>query len=85
MVVDDDVLKRYEQEIMEFGNSSVMFTIISILALLNLFSLSWRIKKLVLGTTFGALENLIPQIIICRLMARVNVPVYEALFFRRDE
>ncbi|CAI9772784.1 unnamed protein product [Fraxinus pennsylvanica] len=84
-VVDDDVLKRYDQEIMEFGNSSVMFTIISTLALLNLFSLSWGIKKLAFGTTFGALENLIPQIIICGLMVMVNLPVYEALFFRRDK
>ncbi|KAL2473126.1 Cellulose synthase-like protein E1 [Forsythia ovata] len=81
-VVNDDVLKRYEQEIIEFGNSSIMFTIISTLAMLNLFSLSWGIKKLVFGTTFGALENLIPQIIICGLIAMVNLPVYEALFFR---
>ncbi|CAI9760367.1 unnamed protein product [Fraxinus pennsylvanica] len=84
-VVDDDVLKRYEQEIMEFGNSSIMFTIISTLALLNLFSFSWGIKKLAFGTTFGALENLIPQIIICGLIAMLNMPVYEALFFRRDK
>ncbi|KAL2523792.1 Cellulose synthase-like protein E1 [Abeliophyllum distichum] len=84
-VVNDDVLKRYEQEIIEFGNSSIMFTIISTLAMLNLFSLSWGIKKLVFGTTFGASENLIPQIIICGLIAMVNLPVYEALFFRRDK
>ncbi|CAA2995737.1 cellulose synthase E6 [Olea europaea subsp. europaea] len=84
-VVDDDVLKRYEQEIMEFGNSSIMFTIISTLALLNLFSLSWGIKILAFGTAFVELENLIPQIIICGLIVMVNIPVYEALFFRRDK
>ena len=29
-VVTEDVLKRYEQEVMEFGSSTIMFTIIAV-------------------------------------------------------
>ncbi|KAK4727263.1 hypothetical protein R3W88_032180 [Solanum pinnatisectum] len=63
-VVDDDVQRRYEQEMMDFGNSSAMFTITATLGLLNL----------IMG-----------NVILCGLIVIVNVPVYEALFFRSDK
>ncbi|XWS58520.1 hypothetical protein CRYUN_Cryun08bG0041000 [Craigia yunnanensis] len=37
-VAEDDVLKRYEQELIEFGATSPMFDILATLAMLNLFS-----------------------------------------------
>lgn len=84
-VVTDDVIKRYKQEIMEFGSSSIIFTIISTLALLNLFSLVLGITKLVADLDFKAIDQLILQIILCGLIVLVNLPIYEALFLRTDK
>ena len=84
-VVTEDVSKRYEQEVMEFGSSNIMFTIVSTLALLNLFTLIWGFKRLVLDLDFKALEHLIIQIVLCGLVVLVNLPIYQALFIRSDK
>ncbi|XVE90180.1 hypothetical protein DITRI_Ditri20bG0057600 [Diplodiscus trichospermus] len=47
-VADDDVLKRYEQELIEFGATSPMFDILATLAIINLFSSFGAIKKIIL-------------------------------------
>ncbi|KAK9156358.1 hypothetical protein Sjap_003838 [Stephania japonica] len=80
-VVDDDVSKRYEQEIMEFG-SSPMFIITGSLALLNLLSLFYGLKQVFLGSE--GIELFALQIILCGLVVAINVPVYEAMFVRKD-
>ncbi|KAH9804276.1 hypothetical protein KPL71_002079 [Citrus sinensis] len=70
---------RHCQEIMEFGSSSVVFTIAATLAILNLFSLIGGLFNIIF-LDFGALQNLVSQMILCGLMVLVNVPIYEALF-----
>ncbi|KAL0353500.1 UNVERIFIED_CONTAM: Cellulose synthase-like protein E6 [Sesamum angustifolium] len=52
-VVDDEAQKRYRKGLIDFGNSSIMLVIIATIALLNLFSLAWGIKK----TLFSAPET----------------------------
>lgn len=81
-VVDDDVLKRYEEETMEFGTPSVMFTIIATLALLNFFGFSVGILKTIWGNGFT--EGLAVQIGLCLVVVLINLPVYRALFLRDD-
>ncbi|EEF39631.1 cellulose synthase, putative [Ricinus communis] len=82
-VVTDDLLKRYEQEVIEFGSSSTMFTIVATLAMLNLFSLVGVMAKRVIA--LEAIELLVPQVVLCGLVVMVNLPVYQALFFRHDK
>ncbi|GMH25489.1 hypothetical protein Nepgr_027332 [Nepenthes gracilis] len=67
---DKDVSERYESEIMEFGHSSPMITLLATLALLNL---------LCFATTMGL------QIVLCAVLVLINFPLYEAMFFRKDK
>lgn len=86
-VVTEDVSKRYEQEVIEFGSSSIMPTIVATLAMLNLFTLFGGIRKIVmdLDDQFKALDQLILQLILCVLLVMANIPVYQALFIRSDK
>ncbi|XP_034679646.1 cellulose synthase-like protein E6 isoform X2 [Vitis riparia] len=84
-VADEDVLKRYQHEIIEFGSSSLMFTIISTLALLNLFSSVGGIKKVIFDIEFRVAAGLIPHVILCGVTVMLHVTVYEALFVRNDK
>ncbi|XVF03622.1 hypothetical protein REPUB_Repub05bG0008900 [Reevesia pubescens] len=83
-VVTEDVSKRYQQEVMDFGSTSIMFTVITTLAMLNLLSLVGVVKMIFWGLEYKDLEKLVSQIVLCGLMVIVNAPVYEALLFRKD-
>ncbi|MED6213538.1 hypothetical protein PIB30_094327 [Stylosanthes scabra] len=85
-VAEEDVSKRYEKEIMEFGTSSPMFTILSTLALLNLFCFLGLLKHAMLmeGGIFQAFEEMFVQTILCGFLVLINLPIYQGLFLRRD-
>ena len=84
-VADQDVLERYEKEIMEFGDTSSMFTILSTLALLNLFCLIGAVKRVIIDDGFVKLyETMIFQILLCSTLVLINWPLYQGLFLRKD-
>ncbi|XP_054817887.1 cellulose synthase-like protein E6 isoform X1 [Prosopis cineraria] len=78
--VSKETLDCYEREVLYFGSSSVMFTIMATLALLNLFGAVWGFKRLLEGSW----SHLGLQIVLCVLIVVLNKPVYEALFIRTD-
>ncbi|KAF5474996.1 hypothetical protein F2P56_006847 [Juglans regia] len=86
-VADDDVSERYEQELMEFGASSPMFTIIATIALVNAFCLVGGMKKAVIRMDVQSLvsEQFTLQILLCALLVLINLPVYQGLFLRKDK
>ena len=85
-VVTDDVQKRYEQEVIDFGGSSIMLTILVTVALLNLFGLLGAIKRiLMMDLEFNISGQLMMQIMLSALIVMVNLPVYEALIIRSDK
>ncbi|KAK8623041.1 hypothetical protein V6N13_117936 [Hibiscus sabdariffa] len=68
---------------MNFGSTSIMFTVISTLAMVNLLSLVGIVLKMFLwGSDVG---KLMPQVVLFGLMVSVNAPVYEAMFLRKDK
>lgn len=86
-VTNEDVLLRYQQEKMEFGSASPMLTILSTLAMINLFCLMGLVKKLILTKELGlkyVFEAMALQILLCGVLVFVNLPLYNALFFRKD-
>ncbi|XP_019456035.1 PREDICTED: cellulose synthase-like protein E6 [Lupinus angustifolius] len=87
-VVSEDVQKRYEQEVIDFGNSSnsIMLTILATVALLNLFGLVGGIMRIVImDLGFTSSSQLMIQIMVSALVVMVYLPVYEALFIRTDK
>ncbi|KAG7963201.1 hypothetical protein I3843_09G107000 [Carya illinoinensis] len=84
-VADDDVSERYEQELMEFGASSPMFTIIATLALLNAFCLVVGMKRVIMMDVETLVsEPFTLQILLCALLVLINLPVYQGLYLRKD-
>ncbi|OMO55279.1 Cellulose synthase [Corchorus olitorius] len=83
-VADDDVSERYEQELIEFGATSPMFDILATLAMVNLFSSVMAIRKVILDVESMVLDQFGLQILLSFLLVAINLPVYQALFFRKD-
>ncbi|XP_050881176.1 cellulose synthase-like protein E1 [Lathyrus oleraceus] len=84
-VSEEEVSKRHEKEIMEFGTSSPMFTILVTIALFNLICFLNVLKDVVLrGGGYGAYEKIGLQIILCGFLVLINVPLYQGIFLRKD-
>ena len=82
-VTDEDIGKRYEQEVMEFGSSFPMFTIIATMAMLNLICLFGGLKRLLIADEVR--KDLLAQFVLCGLVVGISVPIYRAMFFRKDK
>ena len=83
-MADNDVSQRYEQEVMEFGTSSPMFTILATVALLNAFCFAGGMKRVIVDVQTLVSEPFILQILLCGLLILINIPVYQSLFLRKD-
>ncbi|KAB2058680.1 hypothetical protein ES319_A11G250300v1 [Gossypium barbadense] len=85
-VADEDVSKRYDQELIEFGAASPMFDILATLAMLNLFGSLGAIKKATMDADQDSkvLDQFGLQILLCLVLVTINLPVYQALLFRKD-
>lgn len=86
VVDDENVSIRYEQELIEFGATSPMFTILATLALLNAFVFAVGLKRLVMDDhqTFAA-NPFALQMILCGMLVFINLPVFRGMFFRMDK
>nr|CAB3457351.1 unnamed protein product [Digitaria exilis] len=83
-VSDEDESKRYEQEIMEFGTSSPEYVIIATVALLNLVCLVGGLGQILISGKNVLLNGFFLQIFLCGLLVIINIPIYEAMFLRKD-
>ncbi|KAL6655386.1 hypothetical protein ACP70R_006212 [Stipagrostis hirtigluma subsp. patula] len=83
-VSDEEESKRYKQEIIEFGSSSPEYVIIGTTALLNLVCLVGGLSQIMTDGRNMPLNEFFLQIILCGVLAIVNIPIYEAMFLRKD-
>ncbi|XP_017979632.1 PREDICTED: cellulose synthase-like protein E1 [Theobroma cacao] len=84
-VSEHDVHNRYLKEIMEFGASSPMFTVLATSGLVNLLCLAGLLKKLFIAEDISNLyQMMVLQILLCSLLVLINWPLYQGLFLRKD-
>ncbi|KAJ1703660.1 hypothetical protein LUZ63_003439 [Rhynchospora breviuscula] len=83
-VASDEVLKRYEKEIIEFGSASVPFVIIATVAVLSPICLIMGLWMLLVVQGVGLMGSMLAQVIICGVVTLINLPVYEAILVRQD-
>nr|POF22863.1 cellulose synthase-like protein e1 [Quercus suber] len=85
-IADQDVSQRYEKEIMEFGTSTPMFTILSTLALINLVCFVGVLIEALMGKgIMRVYETMSLQFVLCGILVLINLPLYQALFLRKDK
>ncbi|XP_042030591.1 cellulose synthase-like protein E1 isoform X1 [Salvia splendens] len=83
--VDDDVSKRFEQEMMEFGTASSMFIILATIALFNLLTSISIARSIIIKKPAIDLDSCALQILLNGVVIIINLPLFEALFLRKDQ
>ncbi|KAK9734961.1 hypothetical protein RND81_04G174100 [Saponaria officinalis] len=85
-IADNEVFQRYQKGIMEFGVASPMVTVLSTIASLNLFALVVFVINLIMTENRVVLvKSLSLQIVLCGVLVLINLPLFEALYFRKDK
>ncbi|KAL6200638.1 hypothetical protein ACLB2K_030419 [Fragaria x ananassa] len=85
---DEDESQRYEKEILEFGASSPLFTVLATLAVLNLYCFAGFVKEAISLGSQGIAEvydTMALQILLCGILILINLPLYQALYIRKDK
>ncbi|KAM0936503.1 putative cellulose synthase (UDP-forming) [Dioscorea sansibarensis] len=82
-ILDEDVSRRHAKEIIDFGPASSMLTILSVIGILNLFCLVGGLMKMLVFQE-GIVSSLFLQFVVCVLITVINLPLYQAMFLRRD-
>lgn len=80
--VDDELSKRYEKGLFEFGVASPMFVPLVTAALMNLFSFGWGLSEIVKGKR--SMEGVEIQMLLSAFAVVNSWPVYEAMALRSD-
>ncbi|GMJ10430.1 cellulose synthase like E1 [Hibiscus trionum] len=84
-VSKQEVYNRYVKEIMEFGDSSPMFTSLATVALVNLVCLVGSMKNAIMNEGIRRIYETMPiQFLLCAILVLINWPLYQGLFFRND-
>lgn len=83
-VQDDELKKRYDKGVFEFGVDSPMFVTLTMAAIINLISFVFGIIG-ILTKGMLEMEGLILQILVSGLVVINCLPVYEAMVFRSDK
>ncbi|TXG50720.1 hypothetical protein EZV62_023244 [Acer yangbiense] len=82
-VVGDELSKRYDQEIFEFGAPSPMFVPMTMAAILNFFSFSWGFSQII--RSIGDLQGLFLHMLLSGFVMVNCWPIYEAIVLRSDK
>lgn len=83
-VAEEDVSYRYEQEIMEFGAPSIMFKVLATIALFCLFSLASIAERSIREPGRAIMDDLGLQTMLSGSVVIINLPLYQAMFSRKD-
>ena len=86
-ITNEDVSQRFKKELMEFGTSSPMFTLLATLALLNLFCFLGFLMEIVPSENGVSrlCGNMMLQVMLCGFLVLINLPLYQGLFLRKDK
>ncbi|KAK1435579.1 hypothetical protein QVD17_01345 [Tagetes erecta] len=87
-VIDNDVQERYEKEMIEFGVSSPLSTTVATISMLNLvcfFGLVIKSGLMDSETRRMYYETMAIHVALCGAFVVLNIPLYLALFVRKDK